>query len=677
MKADTTTLLSSPVSGAGPACGGASHRRAVPPTWSCWLLGIAVGTALAAVVLMLRGLGVLQGPLALITTVIAVLLVPSSRNLSRRVLLAGSFFFGWVQVLWWLRLPVGSLGRVSWLLAIVAAAIGFWLFYAPGTAGRLRRLVPRVRLVDFYPFLSAVAAAWFVKPWFSVRSGTTALAMMMPGWDNVAHFGMFNVIHGHGAVTSSLPTAPDGTAWAYTMYPQGYHACAVAMTELLGSAQPQGLPGELAAYVRVMGLTMVAVVVLLTAGVSALPALRRRPALALPAVVAINVVFLLGPGTQLFGAGFANFVLAVALVVVAALIALSMSQVTSPVMLAALGGVLVGIAHNWIMLLVLAFPAVLIAVFPLRRNRWRGSRWQLVVAGAIALATILAGLRAVLLLTGVDATAVLIKEGGIPRPAMGQVILAVAALAGACLIVAACGRPSALRTRIGWLVLIPLTGVTAAVGLAVFQFNTSGVLSYYFWKFSTALEMTALSLVAVVVVCGLASGIQVAQTRATGLLSWLGASLLALGLTQTFGVASPPVDNVTLYSAPSIAVRDIAVNPGPRWQRRAHFLLKANQVRLDHPGAHISVLPIYPDESQDTKLAQLWSYSLTGEWTVGMYQSPISVPPRQLLTAEDAAKAATTFLSVDGARLAVVSPEQLHAVRVLVPAPLRSQVVSW
>jgi hypothetical protein len=81
-------------------------------------------------------------------------------------------------------------------------------------------------------------------------------------------------------------------------------------------------------------------------------------------VTAVATVFLLGPGADSLSFGHVNFLVATALVVVLALVALPMPRVTSPLQLAALAGALVGVAHNWILLLTLAAPAALAAAFP-------------------------------------------------------------------------------------------------------------------------------------------------------------------------------------------------------------------------------------------------------------------------------------------------------------------------
>lgn len=66
----------------------------------------------AAVVLVGRLTHVWEGPAAILLLGGLLLAVPTSRELSRRLLLAGCMALGWVPLLWWGSLPLGvSAGR--------------------------------------------------------------------------------------------------------------------------------------------------------------------------------------------------------------------------------------------------------------------------------------------------------------------------------------------------------------------------------------------------------------------------------------------------------------------------------------------------------------------------------------------------------------------------------------
>ncbi|MDT7707729.1 MAG: hypothetical protein QOG20_3336, partial [Pseudonocardiales bacterium] len=98
--------------------------------------------AAAVVVLVGRRAGVLEGTAGLLVGVLLVLLVPTSRDLCRRILLAGCLLLGWVPLLWWVPLPVGTTGRVAIGLAVLAAAVAGWVGAGRRPRLRMRALVP-------------------------------------------------------------------------------------------------------------------------------------------------------------------------------------------------------------------------------------------------------------------------------------------------------------------------------------------------------------------------------------------------------------------------------------------------------------------------------------------------------------------------------------------------------
>ena len=92
--------------------------------------------------------GCSTAPRAWSSATVLVLLVPTSRELPRRVLLAGCLLLGWSQVLWWWPLAVGEPGRVTLGLAVLAGALAAWVGAAEHPGARARRLRPRLRPAD-------------------------------------------------------------------------------------------------------------------------------------------------------------------------------------------------------------------------------------------------------------------------------------------------------------------------------------------------------------------------------------------------------------------------------------------------------------------------------------------------------------------------------------------------
>ena len=103
--------------------------------------------------------------------------------------------------------------------------------------------------------------------------------MLMGGWDNVAHFSMVHMIRRFGAVVSALPPPTPGATWQFASYPQGFHAVAAGVVELLIGPDDTWLGPELVAYTQAMALVVIGVATTVVAGFCALPAVRRRPVL--------------------------------------------------------------------------------------------------------------------------------------------------------------------------------------------------------------------------------------------------------------------------------------------------------------------------------------------------------------------------------------------------------------
>lgn len=161
-----------------------------------------------------RYFGVVHGSLTVLTvlTVLVVLAVPSSRQVSRRLLLNLCLIFGWTPLLWWLPLPLGDRGRAGALLSVAVGGIGVWVGTGRSPCERARRILPRLALVDAYPLLAAALSAGVLYPWLQAKSGAAALRMLMKGWDHSAHFAMVRLIR-HGGVSHVRFSAVRSHRW--------------------------------------------------------------------------------------------------------------------------------------------------------------------------------------------------------------------------------------------------------------------------------------------------------------------------------------------------------------------------------------------------------------------------------------------------------------------------------
>jgi hypothetical protein len=576
---------------------------------------VLAAVLVAGTVVLLRSQGLLSGYLALGLSAVLVLAVPTSGQLSRRILLAAALLFGWVPVLWWAPLPVAGLGRVTLLLAITAGAMAAWVGHAENPVARLRLLVPKIALVDALPFVAAGVAATLLRGWWRLGSGETVLAFLSRGWDNSAHFDMVEMIRAHGATIDVLGAPSDGT-WKFADYPQSFHVAVAAFMELTGSVVPADARTELVAYLHSVGLVAIVGVAALVAGLCALPSLRRRPLLAAPLAVLTVSGYVLGPGSIALHDGFPNFFLGCVLASVAFLVAVPLRRYVPTLHLAALGGALVAVAHTWVLLGTLVAPAALLAIVVLWRGRHHSSRRKVLFDAAVVLVTLTAAARAAQILTGLRATDVLTTPGGIVPPNL-TAVLVLAVLAGVGWIVLGTNRVRAVshafRSTSRWLALVPAFGLVTLAGLAAVQLHADGALSYYFWKFATGVEL--LSVVA------FASGIALAArprrpdqpTRtAVPVLASAAACLVA---TQAFGLFGPGLARLGIAPVAPGAERYVQMaQESPATVTTAgHLLEVAAQQRVD-PQRRFVMLDA-GTAAIDPISEQQWLLALTGGWT--------------------------------------------------------------
>jgi len=512
-------------------------------------------TFAADAVLLGRMTGVLEGGVGLVVATVLVLLVPTSRELPRRILLAGCLLLGWSQVLWWWPLPVDAPGRVTLGLAVLAAALAAWVGVSERPRDRARRLRPRLRPADLALVLPVGIGTACTGPWLAAKTPTQTLGMLMGGWDNVAHFSMVHMIRRFGVSVDALPPPTPGTTWQFASYPQGFHTVAAGVTELLIGPRDTGLGPELTAYTRAMALVVIAVATTVVAGFCALPAVRRHAVLAAPGAAFISGVFLLGPGALAIGGGIANFAVACGLVVAVVLLALPAVRVVSPLTLAAIGGAVVGIAGTWVLLLALAGPAVLVLVLPLRRNRWRADRTRVAVSAAIVVAVLAALAHIAVVLAQVDAANPLTIDGGRVHVDFGLVVAAALAIIG--IGVALVRR----HPRAAGLMAVPVAAAAVAAWLIALQVAANGEITYYGLKFLLGAEIVLFAALPVPVACLLDRRVPPVGRLRGGLAS----CVVALALTQVFGLTvtglagigiGPEAPGVTIIANQEQAIAD-------------------------------------------------------------------------------------------------------------------------
>jgi hypothetical protein len=562
---------------------------------------LLVALAVAATVFSLRWSGVLNGLPAVAFAVLLALSLPWSAHLSRRLLLAGALFLGWMPLLWWVRLPVHDVDRVGLTLALAAGAVAGWTLWTPDVRVRARRLIPRVGAVDALPLTAAAVAVWTTWPLLAASGGERTLDVLMKqGFDHAAHFAMVILIRTEGAIGPLLGAAPDGASWKYATYPQHFHATVTALTELWSGPLVGDAAKEVLMYGRSLALLQVLTAALLAAGVAQLPSLRRRALLAWPLAATVVAAFLFGPGSAALANGFPNFVLACATVGLAALLALPMRRELAPLRVFALGGLVVASVHGWALLAPLAVVAASVACVPFTRARRPRSRagllttiaalaataaasaavvpmlvpvrgveiltivgalvvFMLLVAGSLAfvpsssarwprsragLLTVVAALMATL--TATAAVVLLVSAGGLgilaaafPLPfTMSHLFLA----SGMALVVALAasvrGRGSESALKGLMLAAVPGAGLLLLGLLAAYQLLTAGELSYYFGKL--AIAVTLISVVALAAGVALHVGPPSSRRgRSRRLVATTASVVATLAVLQLFGYVGP------------------------------------------------------------------------------------------------------------------------------------------
>lgn len=490
----------------------------------------------AAVYAVIAG-GLLPAPLVLALGVGLLVAVPSAPDLARRVAVNGSVFLGWVCTTWWVRWPV-PVDHGALVLALAGAGLVVAVLGSPRPWERVSSLRPHVAAVDLLLPTGAALALAAMWRWAFPGSAHGALVALLPGADDVAHFHMFSTLRAYGATTRASGVAPDGSRWAYDSYPQGFHAVAATLSELFHPALPVGPPALVAYTQAVAGVVVLGTLVLTAAAVS-VTGVRRRPLVALPAVVCTWAAFLWSPGQDVLADGFANFWLAAAAAGTALVLSLSPTRRLALCDFLAVGGLLVLVAHAWAPLIVIAAPAVLGLLAPVGATvRDPALRRRLTSATAVLGVAGLGVAKAVTVLVSSVAVGTLVSAfGGIhgTNPVPGLLLLVV----GTCVCCTAPpllrGRPTdvvATAVRARCLLLAPALGLALGSALLGRQLQTLGTSSYYFIKYFMGFELALAAFVPAVtafVVASLTTPARRAGRVATGLVA------VALA-TQAFGV---------------------------------------------------------------------------------------------------------------------------------------------
>lgn len=480
-----------------PPLGAWRSWRGPGASWPRLLTATAAGSAGAGTVIAARTSGVLVGYPALAVLLLVVLALPLSRHAGRRVFLAGCLLLGWQPVLWWWRLPVGGAGRVTWGSALLVGGLAAWVAAGP-LRERARALVPTVSTVDVLLPATVVLGVWAVRPWFAVRTPAQAVSALWGGRDQASHLDMTLLVRTGGAVGQAQGPAPDGSSWASDNYPQSFHADVVALLEVLHGSAAGPWMTELVRYPPAVAILYVAAVTVLVAGVVAVPPLRRRPAVGIPAGGFVAAAFLVGEGRSVVLLGHEPFLLAVVMAGCVVLAVLHLGRRPGPLPVAAVGAAVTGVAQGWPLLAGMVLAALLPVVGrPGQRLRLPRSLRNRVAVLVVVAAGVGASLQVLLVLRGSDAVVVVGAAGAVERvSSVALAVVTAGAVVATTLVLRACPR-TVVVARVGATRWVVVAGLASVAALAAWSHRVPGSGFYYPAKLLVGVFLVSVPILAV------------------------------------------------------------------------------------------------------------------------------------------------------------------------------------
>lgn len=647
-----------------------------------WLVGTRAALAGLAVMIgliLLRIVGAVDGAVSSVLFVVLMLIVPFSRNLSRRIFLSGAILFGWLPLLWWMNLgPVTD--RAGLFLAVGYGALTAWVFARRGVGRRIRSLVPRLHAVDAIPATVAIAAFWVFSPLLTSPAGDRMLGLFVKsGWDHVGHFNMVEMISSMGSMAGTLGASPDGSPWVYTTYPKHFHILVEAAAEI-GNRPVPGVWTSVAGYGHGLAAMLIATAVILAAGLVQLPTLQRRPLLAWPLVAFPVAGFLVGPGTVALSGGFPNFVFACATIALTACVAVTMVKVVHPLLALALIGLVVATAHSWLLLLPLAGIAALVVLLPLKRSRWRTSRTRVLTTGSIAVVGIGAlVVAAAIALPDLNKSTLLLGSTdpfSSERHAVAIVMMLVVLAFGTAFFLWR-GRYTGVRSRIFALVLVPVAALLILLGLALLQLQSSHALLYYFGKFAYGLLLVSPVLL-VIVLSGM-RWVRKSGKTSHRRLATFASILVTIAAIEPFGYVGPIFGGASVEEAAGLQNRTFIQaslsedNPGDT------RLAEASRVAKTQPFGRTLYLAPLPGDTL-LHLANQWHLSLSETWSaksdkLSGYLDTASMAAA--VASGNIAPEVTRILSAEPTIKIIVAPQVYEKVIPDLPPDLQYRVLTW
>lgn len=449
-----------------------------------------------SLVCALRAFGQLQGTLGLVVAGILIFCFPTARELSKRVLYSGLILLGLAPLTWWLPERIIGIDHGTLLLGIAGGALASYIFSARPAAHRIRELLPTAKWIDAVPFAAAALSALSVGSMITLRAPLAALTFMTSRWDFQSHFDIYYMLRTHGEAIPTIPPPATNTSWGFAEYPQGFHALLATIAELL-RPRPTTLESDLVAFMNIQGLLVALTVLIVIAGICALPTIRRHPMILTPAIAIVAAAWIYGPGAIPTYEGFANFYLACGLATGTMLAALNLRNRIPISGVAAVGAGIVGVCNNWVLLISLLPVVLAIALWPvLRHPRGRGRKWWIWTSTVTALTVVGIALPVAQISPLVShGQQILGNQGGIAQPDFGAALLPIALVIALGFANWAGRRMNPpVATDYAHMALASLglfVPIAVCLWLAMSQIMQAGAVSYYFHKYLIAVFLFA------------------------------------------------------------------------------------------------------------------------------------------------------------------------------------------
>jgi hypothetical protein len=499
---------------------------------------IRAGLVAGALTLVLRLVGVVVGPFAVVVAIVAIVFLPGPDDWADRFLVAAAALFGWLPVLGWVP-KLAS--RVDVEGVLLAAAVGVAVAHQVGArrtrSDERRRIRPAEGLALA---VGAGVALWWAIPFWR-QSVAGRLRLLLPGWDNPTHLSFLSLNIKLGSFVTVQPNAPSGLKYDAWEYPQGWHQMWAQLVRLWYRHPPTDARSLVNIYTVALVLTAGIGV---TLGCVAVARLVRDHAFA--ALVSMSVVaqlFAVGVLSMTVWFGFPNF----ALPVIAVAIVPSMvvrATMRPPATFFVVSGLVLICAYNWWPLALFAMPSLFIATLRLWKHAGETGRRPVAAAGIgfAALATV-----APIVMTLGLGTSHLLINGGIPTMPWWLFVASTLAFVAAIVM-----RHVVTGDKLTTFVFgIPAVGGgLGVIGVYWYEIASHGYISYYGEKLADA--VTALCLIGLALfVADVLSRYtpQLRQSRSRVVLVGLAAVLMAVAVFQINGYVGPRQQTVAAGQA--------------------------------------------------------------------------------------------------------------------------------